>query len=82
MILRLSVIDLMLMVGENGGSVKLALLEAILEKHGESGGQEVFGYDSHLQRLNGRGQYGKYILGLVIFRKKRSIEGFVKRVLS
>ena len=56
MILRLGVIDPMLMVGENGGLVKLALLEAILEKHGKSGGQEVFGYGSHLQRLNGRGQ--------------------------
>ena len=56
MILLLGVIDPMLMVGENGGSVVLALLEAILEKHGKSGGQEVFGYGSHLQRLNGRGQ--------------------------
>ena len=58
MILHLGAIDPMLMVGENGVSVKLALLEAILEKYGESGGQEVFGYGSHLQRLNGRGQYG------------------------
>ena len=82
MILRLGVIDPMLMVGENGGSVKLALLEAILEKNGESGDQEVFGYNSHLQSLNGRGQYGKYILGLVSLEQKRSIDGFAKRVLS
>ena len=43
----------MLMVGENGGSVKLALPEAILEKHRESGGQEVFRYGNHLQSLKG-----------------------------
>ena len=56
MILHLGVIDPMFMVGENGGSVKLSLLEAILEKHGKSGGQEVFWYDGHLQMFNGRGQ--------------------------
>ena len=70
MILRLGVIDPMLMVGENGVSVKLALLEAILEKHGKSGGQEVFGYGSHLQKLNRGGQYGKISLGLGKLRKE------------
>ena len=58
MILLLSAVDPVLVVGEGGGSSELALPEAILKKHGKSGGQEVFGYDSHLQRLNGRGQFG------------------------
>ena len=37
MVLRLGVVDPVLMVGESGGST---LLEAILEKYGESSGQK------------------------------------------
>jgi hypothetical protein len=51
MVLRLGVVDPVLMVGESGGSTELALLEAILEKHGKSGGQEAFGYSGHLQKF-------------------------------
>ena len=70
MILRLGVIDPMLMVGENGGSVVLALLEVILEKHGKPGGQE-----ESSSKLEWERSIRKYILGLVSLEKKRSLDG-------
>ena len=55
-ILLLGAVDPVLVVGEGGGSSELALPEAILKKHGKSGGQEVLGYDGHLQKWKGKGQ--------------------------
>ena len=56
MILLLSDVDPVLVVGEGGVSSELALPEAILKKHGKSDGQEVLGYDGHLQKWKGKGQ--------------------------
>ena len=55
MVLHLSIAHPMLKVGEDGLSVELALLEAIIEKQGKTSGQVLFGYNGHLQRLNRRG---------------------------
>ena len=55
MILLLTDVDPVLVVGEGGGLSELALPEAVLEKHGKSGGQEVLGYDGHLQKWKGKG---------------------------
>ena len=43
MVLHLSVANPMLKVGEDGCSVELTLLEAILEKQGEPSGQVLSG---------------------------------------
>jgi len=55
-ILLLGFDDPVLMIGEGGGLSELSLLEAILKKHEKSGGQEVLGYDDHLQKWKGKGQ--------------------------
>ena len=53
-------VDPVLVIGEGGGSSELALLEAVLKKHGKSSGQEVFGYDGHLQ--SGRGEVNRGVM--------------------
>ena len=77
MILLLGAVDPVLVIGEGGGSSELALLVAVLTKHGKSSGQEVLGYDGHLQKWKGRVNRGNVTYVWDIFRKRRYIGNFV-----